>query len=66
MDTFVVRAVAFARQFAFGEIVAITLFDYGYKVATAVRITPLVYLAHALIDRYLGPQAEAPVRAEAG
>lgn len=54
LDTFIVLAVAFAGQLALGEIVAITLFNYGYKVVIAVAITPLVYLAHALIDRYLG------------
>ena len=66
IDTFVVLAVAFAGQLALAEIVAITLFNYGYKVAIAVGITPLIYLAHAGIDRYLGPQAEAlEARAEA-
>ena len=54
IDTAVVLTVAFAGQLAAGEILAITLFNYGYKVAIAVAITPLVYLAHALIDRYLG------------
>ncbi len=39
---------------------AITLFNYGYKVAVAIGITPLVYLGHALIDRYLtDAQADA-------
>ena len=68
IDTFVVLAVAFAGQLALGEIVAITLFNYGYKVLIAVAITPLVYLGHALIDRYLGHErAEAlEARAEAG
>ena len=67
IDTFVVLTVAFAGQLAFAEIVAITLFNYGYKVVIAVGITPLVYLAHALIDRYLGHErAEALLeRAEA-
>ena len=54
IDTFVVLTVAFAGQLALGEIVAITLFNYGYKVGIAVAITPLVYAAHAAIDRYLG------------
>ncbi len=54
IDTFVVLTVAFAGKLALGEIVAITLFNYGYKVVIAIAITPLVYLAHALIDRYLG------------
>ena len=68
LDTFVVLAVAFAGQLALGEIVAITLFNYGYKVVIAVAITPLVYAAHAAIDRYLGHDlAEALERtAEAG
>ena len=67
IDTFVVLAVAFAGQLALGEIVAITLFNYGYKVLIAVGITPLVYVGHALIDRYLGHEmAEAmEERAEA-
>ena len=54
IDTFVVLTVAFAGQLALGEIIAITLFNYGYKVGIAVAITPLVYAAHAAIDRYLG------------
>ncbi|MBC12096.1 MAG: hypothetical protein CMM85_03900, partial [Rhodothermaceae bacterium] len=54
IDTFVVLTVAFAGQLALGEIVAITLFNYGYNVGIAVAITPLVYAAHAAIDRYLG------------
>ena len=68
IDTFVVLGVAFAGQLALGDIVAITLFNYGYKVAIAVGITPVIYLAHALIDRYLGREtAEALVeRAEGG
>ncbi|WP_412061912.1 queuosine precursor transporter [Rubrivirga sp. IMCC45206] len=68
LDTFVVLAIAFAGQLALGEIVAITLFNYGYKVVIAVAITPLVYAAHALIDRYLGHDLAARLEeiAEAG
>lgn len=67
IDTFVVLSVAFAGQLALADIVAITLFNYGYKVAIAVGITPLIYLAHGAIDRYLGHElAEAlEARAEA-
>ena len=54
IDTFIVLTVAFAGQLAFGQIVAITLFNYGYKFVIAVLITPLIYAAHAAIDRYLG------------
>jgi uncharacterized integral membrane protein (TIGR00697 family) len=62
IDTFVVLSIAFAGQLALADIVAITLFNYGYKVGIAVGITPLIYAAHAGIDRYLGePLAEALV-----
>ena len=54
LDTFIVLIVAFAGQLAFAEIVAITLFNYGYKLVIAIVITPLIYAAHAAIDRYLG------------
>ena len=67
IDTFVVLTVAFWGQLAWADIVAITLFNYGYKVAIAVGITPLIYLAHVLIDRYLGPErAEALTEAAEG
>ena len=65
IDTFVVLTVAFAGQLALGEIVAITLFNYGYKVAIAVAVTPLVYLGHALIDRYLGHDRSEALEAQA-
>ncbi len=68
MDTFIVLTVAFAGQLGFGRILAITLFNYGYKLLIAIGITPLIYLAHRLIDGYLGKEtAEAlAARAEAG
>ena len=65
IDTFVVLVVAFAGQLALGEIVAITLFNYGYKVLIAIAITPLVYVGHALIDRYLGHETAEVLEARA-
>ena len=58
VDTLVVLSVAFWGQLGIGTILAITLFNYGYKVAIAVAITPLVYAAHAAIDRFLGREAD--------
>jgi uncharacterized integral membrane protein (TIGR00697 family) len=65
LDTFVVLTVAFAGQIALGQIVAITLFNYGYKLLIAVVITPLIYLGHWLIDRYLGPATAEALVAQA-
>jgi uncharacterized integral membrane protein (TIGR00697 family) len=67
-DTLIVLTVAFAGQLALGEIVAITLFNYAYKLLIAVGITPVIYAAHWAMDRYLGHDlAEALTeRAEEG
>ncbi len=54
IDTFIVLTVAFFGQLSFGEIVAITLFNYSYKFIIAILITPLIYAAHWVMDRYLG------------
>ena len=66
IDTFIVLTVAFAGQLAFAEIVAITLFNYSYKFIIAIVITPIIYLAHWVMDWYLGDEtAEALIhRAE--
>lgn len=54
LDTLIVLTVAFAGQLAFQEIIAITLFNYAYKFVIAVLITPIIYLAHWMMDKYLG------------
>ena len=54
IDTFVVLFVAFYGEMTLQVIIAIALFNYGYKFLVAIVITPLIYLAHWLIDRYLG------------
>ncbi len=54
LDTIIVLTVAFAGQLRFQEILAITLFNYGYKFIIAVVITPVIYLFHWVMDRYLG------------
>ena len=66
LDTFIVLSVAFAGQLPFSHIVAITLFNYGYKLVIAIVITPVIYAGHWVIDSYLGDEtAEALIeRAE--
>ena len=67
LDTLIVLTVAFAGKLQAGDILAITLFNYSYKLLIAVGITPLIYAAHWAMDRYLGDEtAEALIeRAEA-
>jgi uncharacterized integral membrane protein (TIGR00697 family) len=54
IDTFIVLIVAFAGTLSLQAIIAITLFNYAYKFIIAVVITPVIYGAHWLMDRYLG------------
>ena len=56
LDTFIVLMVAFVGQLSFQEIIAITLFNYGYKFIIAILITPVIYAAHWVMDRYLGEE----------
>lgn len=65
IDTFVVLTIAFAGQLAFQQILAITLFNYGYKLLIAIAITPLIYLAHWAMDAYLGKELTHQLTAKA-
>lgn len=56
LDTFIVLTVAFWGSLSFPDILSITLFNYSYKAIIAIVITPLIYLAHFAIDRYLGKE----------
>lgn len=59
IDSFVVLFVAFSGVLSVDQILEIGLTNYLYKFLIAVAITPLLYLLHGVIDRYLGrEQAE--------
>ncbi|RZK30902.1 MAG: VUT family protein [Hymenobacter sp.] len=67
VDSFVVLYVAF---YVFGnwplkQVVEVATFNYWYKFAAAVLLTPLLYLAHYAIDRYLGPADTEELQEEA-
>lgn len=67
LDTFIVLIIAFAGQLPIGAIIAITLFNYAYKFVIAVAITPLIYLAHWGMDKYLGHEtAQALIEKASG
>lgn len=56
IDSFVVLGVAFYifGNWSLQQIVAVGIINYIYKFSVAILLTPLLYLGHALIDRYLG------------
>ena len=57
--------IAFYGVFPTDQIVAIGITNYMYKFAVAILLTPLIYLGHFLIDRYLGRENAEHMSAEA-
>ncbi len=56
LDTFIVLVIAFYGQLSVEQIIAVTLFNYAYKFIIAVIITPIIYMAHWVMDAYLGKE----------
>jgi len=56
VDSFVVLFVAFylSGQFTLIQVLSIGLLNYIYKFFMAVLMTPLIYLVHGAVDKYLG------------
>ncbi|MDZ4715839.1 MAG: queuosine precursor transporter [Cytophagales bacterium] len=54
IDSFVVLFIAFAGTFSTNQLIAIGITNYLYKFTVAILLTPVIYLGHGVIDRYLG------------
>ena len=56
IDSFVVLFIAFyfGANWSLGLVLAIGLMNYIYKCSVAVFLTPILYVLHTIIDRYLG------------
>jgi uncharacterized integral membrane protein (TIGR00697 family) len=65
VDSFVVLFIAFYGVFTNKQIIAIGITNYIYKFMIAIALTPLIYLGHMLIDRYLGKENAEKVMKEA-
>ena len=65
IDSFVVLFIAFYGTFSNGQIVAIGITNYIYKFVVAILLTPLIYVGHYLIDRYLGKEEAEKISEEA-
>jgi len=74
-DSFVVLSIAFkfgpelignVEPWSWNQLLAVGTVQYTYKFFMAILLTPLIYLAHYLIDLFLGQEnAEAMKRAAA-
>ncbi len=59
IDSFVVLFIAFYvfGKWDFAQVMAVSGVNYIYKFTMAVVLTPLIYLLHYIIDKYLGDEA---------
>jgi uncharacterized integral membrane protein (TIGR00697 family) len=67
VDSFVVLFVAFYifGNWSFEQVLRVANFNYWYKFAAAILLTPVLYLAHYLIDKYLGQEETTELQQEA-
>ncbi len=65
VDSFVVLYLAFSGIFSNQQILAIGFTNYLYKFSVAILLTPLIYLGHYVIDRYLGKENAEKLSEEA-
>jgi len=60
VDSFVVLFIAFYLfgnpSWSLKQVIAIGIINYIYKFVVAIVLTPLLYLAHNIIDKYLGKE----------
>lgn len=67
IDSFVVLFIAFylGAGWSFKQVLAIALVNYLYKFVMALLMTPVIYLVHDLIEKYLGKPLANEMRQEA-
>lgn len=74
IDSFVVLFIAFyvaprlsgqMKSWSLGQVMATCMGNYVYKFAVAVLLTPVIYLVHGWIERYLGKGLAAEMKTAA-
>jgi uncharacterized integral membrane protein (TIGR00697 family) len=65
VDSFVVLYIAFSGTLSNEQIIAIGITNYIYKFSVAILLTPLIYIGHYFIDRYLGKENALKISEEA-
>ncbi|MBC7449473.1 MAG: queuosine precursor transporter [Hymenobacteraceae bacterium] len=67
IDSFVVLWIAFHLfgNWPLALVVQVATINYLYKVVAALMLTPVLYVSHGVIDRYLGPAAADALEARA-
>lgn len=67
IDSFVVLFIAIyiGLKVPFIQVMAICVMNYLYKSVVAIAMTPVVYIIHNAIDKYLGPKLAEEMKTEA-
>ncbi|MDN3203443.1 queuosine precursor transporter [Algoriphagus sediminis] len=67
IDSFVVLGIAFYifGNWELSQVLAVGIINYIYKFTVAIVLTPLLYVGHGLIDRYLGEELAHEMMEEA-
>lgn len=75
IDSFVVLLIAFyfypklvkgqGQPWPFDQLIAICIVNYIYKFIVALLLTPVIYLVHGWIEKYLGHEKAAEMKAAA-
>jgi len=67
IDSFVVLGIAFYifGNWSLSQVLAVGIINYLYKFTVAIALTPLLYVAHGMIDRYLGKNLSEQMMEEA-
>lgn len=65
IDTFVINSIAFGLpgRLDGGEVVELSITNYGYKFLIALGTLPVIYAGHGIMDRYLRGDATATKKA---
>lgn len=68
VDSFIVLWIAFYvfGNWSMSDIFAVGSINYIYKFAVAILLTPVLYIAHYFIDRYLGIEVADKMAEDAG
>lgn len=67
IDSIVIIGIAFwlPGKIKTSEFLNVALTNYSYKLLIAIGLTPVIYLVHNLIDRYLGSEADHLIKSSA-
>ncbi|MGE0077200.1 MAG: queuosine precursor transporter [Bacteroidales bacterium] len=67
VDSFLILFIAFylLGNWTLNQVVAVGLIQYFYKIFLAIVLTPLIYLMHSIIDKYLGKKDSLKLIVEA-